>query len=435
MTATAAYGEFVDDAARSLVGLHALANVPFRTPGEAASTATAWRALLATGVRHARLLAPTDELVAALPALRPVLLAGDQDTGSVSHPARRALARSVWSLRLAHDVLASHLGPDREHRTADASLVDGIGPNSGPMRELSAILLTAAVAHPSLAHRMLEVEPDPDGWRRTPPTVDQVLHDGLAVLGPAVRLHDRARSATPMVQDPLGAVTVATALADPDAPLASPGDPSRQLGDALSRLAVAAHRQGRGEIEVGAATMRALSAVAITMLRQDLDRLQLTGGSKRREAALLAAGRSWTALHRAWSELRTLDTGGRSVLHDASIALRLLTKRPPPIPALSAEARGGVSEWVPGMAGALVAANAQLITHRPVLVPTRWLEGADIPRRWASAWPVHLGRLAGLHQDVVRHSAPLAHDPPWSSAGASAPAPTPAPVAGLARSS
>ena len=434
MTATATYGELVEHAARSLVGLHTLADVPFRTSDEAASTATVWRALLATGVRHAKLLAPTDGLVAALPPLRPALPAGGADTGPDSHPARRALAQSARSLGLAHDVLASHFGPEREHRTADATLVERAGPNSRSMRELSAILLTAAVAHPSLAHRMLDMEPDPGRWHRTPPTVDQVLRDGLAMLGPAVRLHNRACSATPTGPDGLGAVTVATALADPDAPLTSPGDPPGELGGALSRLAVAAHRQGRGEIEVGAATMRALSAVAITILRNDLEQLQLTGGSRRQEAALLTAGRSWTALHRAWSELRTLDTGGRGLLHDASIALRLLTERPTTGRTLPTETSRDVSTWVPGMAVSLAAANAQLITHRPVLVPTRWLEGADIPRRWAAAWPVHLGRIAGLHQDVIRHSATLSHDMSWSPSAGS-PAPTPAPVTALARTS
>jgi len=98
------YGELVEHAARSLVGLHALADVPFRTSGDAAGTATAWRALLATGVRHAKLLAPTDELVAALPPLRPALLAGDEGTGPDSHPARLALARSARSLGLAASI-------------------------------------------------------------------------------------------------------------------------------------------------------------------------------------------------------------------------------------------------------------------------------------------------------------------------------------------
>ena len=428
------YGELVEHAAGSLVGLHALADVPFRNRADAASTSTAWSALLATGIRHAKLLAPTDELVAALPALRPAPLAGGEAPGPDTHPAGDALARSARSLGLAHDVLASHFGPDREPRTRDALLVDGAGPHSRAMREVSAILLTAAVAHPCLAHRMLDVDPDPGGWRRIPPAVDRVLRAGFAVLGPAVALHDRVRSATPTVPDRLGEVTVATALAGPDRPLFPVGDLTDQLGGALLRLAVAAHRQGRGEVEVGAATMRALSAVAITMLRHDLEHLQRTGRPRRREAALVSAGRSWTALHRAWSELRTLDTGGRSVLHDASIALRLLDSQPLGA-GIPAEAIAAASAWVPDLAVSLVAANAQLITHSPVLVPTRWLEGADVPRRWSAAYPVHLGRIAGLHQDVARHSAPLAQATPWSSATAVHRVPTHEPVASLSRSS
>jgi hypothetical protein len=420
------YRELLDDAARALTGLHTLASVAFRDPADALDTASAWRRLVHAGVRHAALLAPNDPLIAAMPRLRPARRPARPRGDGPLHPAGQALVRSGESLALAHDVLASHLGPERQHRTADAALIESAGPRSAAVRDLSSMLLTTAVAHQTLARRSLDLYRDPT---RVPPPVTRILDEGVALLGPAAQLDDQARTVREPGPDALGALTSATPLtaADPAA------DPAAQAAAALLRLRVAAHRQAVGDLGAGAATMRAFAAVAITMIRRDLETTPLSR-TRGPRPALMSAGRSWARLHAAWGEVATLGGGPRAVLHDAATAVRLLEDGRRPAGWGTAAPGPGTRDWLSQVAASLVDATLRVAHEGPILVPTRWCEGADVPRPWAPALPEHVQRLTDLHRAVVRDSALQHLRPSWATTRAGVTADlSPAPA--LARTS
>jgi hypothetical protein len=62
----------------------------------------------------------------------------------------------------------------------------------------------------------------------------------------------------------------------------------------------------------------------------------------------------------------------------------------------------------------LVDATIRVAHEGPILVPTRWCEGADVPRPWAPALPEHVQRLTDLHRAVVRDSELLYRSPAWA---------------------
>jgi hypothetical protein len=420
------YGELLDDAARALTGLHTLASVAFRDPADALDTASAWRRLVHAGVRHAALLAPNDPLIAAMPRLRPARRPARPRGDGPLHPAGQALVRSGESLALAHDVLASHLGPERQQRTSDAALIESAGPRSAAVRDLSSMLLTTAVAHQTLARRSLELYSDPT---RVPPPVARILDEGVALLGPAARLYDQARAVREPGPDALGALTSATPLTAADPAV----DPAAQAAGALLRLRVAAHRQAVGDLGAGAATMRAFAAVAITMIRCDLETTPLSR-TRGPRPALMSAGRSWARLHAAWGEVATLGGGPRAVLHDAATAVRLIEDGRRPAGWGTAAPGPGTRDWLSQAAASLVDATIRVAHEGPILVPTRWCEGADVPRPWAPALPEHVQRLTDLHRAVVRDSELLYRRPAWATTHAGVTADlSPAPA--LARTS
>jgi hypothetical protein len=426
VSAPVTYREFLDDAARALTGLHTLSSVAFRDPADALDTASAWRRLVHAGVRHAALLAPNDPLVAAMPRLRPARRPARPRGDGPLHPAGQALVRSAESLGLAHDVLASHFGPERQHRTADAALIESAGPCSPAVRDLSSMLLTAAVAHQALARRSLELYSDPT---RVPPPVARILDEGVALLGPAARLYDQARAVREPGPDALGALTSATPLTAADPAV----DPAAQAVGALLRLRVAAHRQAVGDLGAGAATMRAFAAVAITMIRCDLETTPLSR-TRGPRPALMSAGRSWARLHAAWGEVATLGGGPRAVLHDAATAVRLIEDGRRPAGWGTAAPGPGTRDWLSQAAASLVDATIRVAHEGPILVPTRWCEGADVPRPWAPALPEHVQRLTDLHRAVVRDSELLYRRPAWATTHAGVTADlSPAPA--LARTS
>ena len=429
MTSPVSYRELMGDAAHALTGVHTLTSLPFRDPSDAEDTASAWRRLVITGIRHAALLAPRDATIAAMPRLRasrrPVRPPGDRQL----HPAGQALLQAAERLGLAHDVLASHLGPDRQHRTSDAVLIESAGPSSQGHRDLSSMLLTAAVAHQTLARRTQELNPTLAG---VPAPVTRILREGVALLGPAARLYDQAHAATP-VDDSLGRLTTAPLLTAAD----TGAVPPERLAGALVRLEVAAHRQANGELAAGAATMRAVTAVAVALVLVDVGQ-ETTGLTSHRPSALAAARRSWTRLHLAWGEVATLGAGSRGVLFDATTAMQLLHDgercRLGSRTATGPTAVVDTPTWLSRVAASLTMVSGRLADEGPILVPSRWCEGADIPRRWAPAWPEHLDRLTELHRATTRDSAGMAGRSSWSPTHRGiAPASSAAPA--LARSS
>jgi hypothetical protein len=414
VTGPVTYRELIDDAASALTGLHTLVNVPYRDPADAAETIGAWRWFVATCVRHAALLAPNDDRVRSLPQLCPdrgTVRAGIAET---RHPAWQALMGSCALLGLAHDLLASHFGPERQHRTPDAARIEGSGPTSPALRTVSSLLLTAAVAHQALARRAMDLHP---ASTQVPAPVVRLLREGVAILGPAARIHDRARAAGGGAGDALGDLTPATVLTEP-APRAQPVD---QLAEALSRLRVAAYRQGRGELVAGAATMRAVTAVAAALVRGQLDRARSTRRPPAEVAAVAAAGRCWVALHDAWNEVATLSPGSRGVLHDAVTALRFLAADAAPVVRHGTdEGSGDDVDWLCTTAASLAAAMRRLGRDGQVLVPTRWCEDVDIPRAWTPAWPEHLDRLGCLHRATERAGDRLRCRASWSAGSTAA---------------
>ena len=409
MAAPVTYRELLEDAAGELSGLHSLVSVPFRDPEDALKTFAALRRFAATSIRHASLLAPHDDLVQALPRLRPPQVTAFVETGAIPHPAGRAILRSRELVGAAHDLLATHLGPDRQHRTPDAALIDAIGPESSALHTVASLLVTAGVAHQSLARRAMNVLPI--AGRYAGPVV-RVLQEGAAVLEPAALLMDRLHWQGADPADELGRLTPATMLST----LTADTDPRAHvdhLAQVLSRLRVAAHRQGRGELPAGAGTMRALTAVAAGLIRRDLDSPDRMRRGRGETAALRAAARSWTQLHSAWGDVRTLEGGSRAVGYDAVTALRLLTDAPVAGRWVT-ERPNDTADWTSTLADSLSAATKRLTRNGEILVPTRWCDGLDIPRPWTTALCQHVDWLVDLHGDAATASARLGKAPHWS---------------------
>jgi hypothetical protein len=180
--------------------------------------------------------------------------------------------------------------------------------------------------------------------------------------------------------------------------------------------------------------MRAFAAVAITMIRRDLDEATPLGRPRGPRSGLMSAGRSWARLHAAWGEVATLDGGPRAVLHDAAAAVRLLDEGRRPAGWGTAAPGSGTRDWLSQVAGSLAAASIRVAYEGPILVPTRWCEGADVPRPWAPALPEHVQRLTDLHQATVRDSERLHRRPSWATTRAGVTADR-SPVPALARSS
>jgi hypothetical protein len=239
--------------------------------------------------------------------------------------------------------------------------------------------------------------------------VNRILGEGLALLGPAARLHDRVMAVgrTPGL-DALGAMTVATSLAAP----ATRGEPGTQAAEVMQRLRLAAHRQAAGEIAAGAPTVRAFAAVAITLVRRDLEATARAGSPAE---ALMSAGRAWARLHAAWGEVRTLEPGDSAVLYDAATAVRLLDDASGRSAWETSATCCPTPDWLPQVASSLAETARRLAHEGPILVPTRWCEGADIPRPWTAAWPQHADWLIGLHHATVRDSQFPPRHPSWAS--------------------
>ncbi|MDQ1619648.1 MAG: hypothetical protein QOE19_2217, partial [Actinomycetota bacterium] len=158
----------------------------------------------------------------------------------------------------------THLGPERQHRTPDAAIIDATGATAPALRTTSGLLLTAAVASEALARRAAECGPAAAG---PSPPVQRIRREGFALVGPAAQLHDRARDLTAIGADALGPLAAAPTLTVPEN---KHEDPRVRLHAALARLRVAAHLQGRGELVAGVRTIRAVSAVAVGLVRHEL---------------------------------------------------------------------------------------------------------------------------------------------------------------------
>jgi hypothetical protein len=369
MTAPVTHRELLDAAAGELSGLHSLVSVPFRDAEAALKTFASLRRYAATSIRHASLLAPHDDLVKALPRLSPAHITASAESDAIIHPAGQAIERSRHLVGVAHDLLATHLGPNRQHRTPDAALIDAIGPTSSALRTVASLLVTAGVAHQALARRAMDLFPITG---RSRPPVVRVLQEGAAVLEPAALLMDRLYTQGADPGEELGRLTPATPLRfsgtdDPPAPV-------DHLAQVLSRLRVAAYRQGRGELPAGGATMRAFTALAAILIRRDLEATGATRRGRDDTAALRAAGRSWTQLHAAWGEVRTLQCGARAVGYDAVTAFRLLQDESFSV-RWGSSVQTGTADWTSSVAESLSAATQRLTRDSQILVPTRWCEG------------------------------------------------------------
>jgi hypothetical protein len=407
VTGLVTYRQLLDEAAGALTGLHTLVSVPNRDPADAAATMVAWRWFVTTAVRHAELLAPHDAVVTSLPRLHPARGTARAVVRTSLHPAGQALMSSCELLGLAHDVLASHLGPERQHRSPEASLIDESGVASPAMRTLSSLLLTAAVAHQELARRAMDVQP---AGAKIPDPVARLLAEGVAVLGPAFRIHDRACSTGTSAQDTLGQLAPAVLLSPP----MNGTERADQLAGVLARLTVAAHRQSRGELAAGAGSLRALTLIAATLLRHDLTVARAARRPTGELAALAAADRSWASLHGIWNQVATLSSGPRGILQDAVTAMELLDRNDNPYPRRDSKVLAPPgADWSSTTAASLTTLATRLGQEGQILVPTRWCEDVDIPRRWAPAQREHLDWIVDLHRVTERASRHLRSRPSW----------------------
>jgi hypothetical protein len=157
MTPEVTYGELLTQAARRLVPLHTATSLPFRDAADASATLRAWQDTVLSMARHATLLAPHDRYVRELADVATRHLSsrspGPAPVCLPQHPAGIALQQARELMGAGHDVLATHLGPERQHRTSDATLLDSVQHTMPALHRVADMTLTIAIAHHALASR------------------------------------------------------------------------------------------------------------------------------------------------------------------------------------------------------------------------------------------------------------------------------------------
>jgi hypothetical protein len=332
------YGELLDDAARHVAAGAEQTLRRFDSARAARATLAGYDELLAALRAHvAFLLGPRlagpprdgdpDPRDAALLALHGALAGAGP--GRARRLDRDSAAESRWAtaaqvLRLAHDVLGTHLGPDRQHLTPDAPLLDEPQARWGAATRLAELALTTATAAQPLYLRAAEAG---SGRRDLAARLDR---SAAAHLGSAAGdLLDLAEN----TGDGWGALNELTPAMPPALRAGWPpptADPMDTVLGHLDVLAQAAHDHGRGA-PVGAATLRSYAALANTVCRTvavleaaAAEQLSTTGhvddaaaAAALREALSEArrATHAWRAVYQAWQDLASPTPMSRGVRH------------------------------------------------------------------------------------------------------------------------
>jgi hypothetical protein len=218
---------------------------------------------------------------------------------------------AAQALRLAQDILGTHVGPDRQHLTSDAPLLDDLQARWAAATRLAELALTLATAAQPLALRAGEA----GSGRRD--VAARLARSARAELAPAagdlLDLAQRSSDGWRALDELTPAMPPAVRASWPP-PTADPLD--TVLGH-LDVLAQAAHAHGRGA-PVGAATLQSYAALGSTVCRAvavvaaaAAHRLATSGEADGatipalREASTQAraAATSWRSVYQAWQDV------------------------------------------------------------------------------------------------------------------------------------
>jgi len=288
----ATYGELIDTAE-----LHvATATAP------ATTAAIDLRAVHAQLLGYQRFLRAAGDLLALLTHLngrRPPGLCRLADL--LTAVPRRDTTATAWTraattLGAAHDLLATHLGPDREIRSPDALAITSDTGTALALRQVGLLLLNGATATDRLTYTARTAQ-----VRCPEKPIPQGLSHALTVTNRTILLHAKAalwdldqELAAPPSSNLAQIRAAVTRL-----PLAATTDGFESSLAALRALRELSFRQARGRSPASPASVRDLTLLAAALTHPDLDWLPApaTGLERLRHAH---ASDQLAAAHAAW---------------------------------------------------------------------------------------------------------------------------------------
>lgn len=418
------YGALLADAERHLVRAIFTTHVPFQSAPQARHAAEDYTQILLAlkgGVRtlagvatpeEQRILPPPQSLASQL-----FIVLGEavsRFTGTTEARSRRsewnATARAISA---ATSLLASHLGPDRAHRTPDAALLDNEETRQGGLLRLAVFALTAAEGGRPLAFRVQDASIRFQQPGRLRLTADWLM-EAQAAVG--------AAAAT--VITTLGRATRESNLSFlRPAPLLMPTrdtDPLVAARKSFDRVRLVAHRQGRGELGAGMDAIRAYATVGMLVATHSHAILAAVSEMRRgdtvgRREELISCARAVLDMRRAWADLLNVTEQCATTSHSpallgrevaclsdslASVTRHASRWRPPAeiVPTERAEQQllhliHHMGSRLPDVAAAARVVTEQLYERGELLGPTREREDLDLPYRWS---PISSQRLAAL---------------------------------------
>jgi hypothetical protein len=452
----ATYGDLVAAAERHLVRAIFDTREPFRSTHAARDAVTGYADLLVAlkdGVRAvAGVVTAGEPVVAPSPTSPAGTLSRVLDVAVAGFNRSResTLRGGEWNasaraMVAATTLLASHLGPDRSHRTPDAARLDDAPIQGAELHRLGAFALTMAAGGRHLALRVQDSVirfPNPGQLR----AASQWLMTTQTALG---------ESAAAVIIDHRTPSRLAGLSTLRPAPLLTPtreGDPIAASHTSFDRVRLFAHRQASGELAVGIDAVRAYATVgllvavhghAIAAAAGSIQRDQSIG----REGDLAEVARGLLQVRDPWAQLinaaencngisKSPPLLGREVALLSS-TLRTLTRdsnrwRSPAeiVPTRQVEERllhlvHHLASRLPDLSSATKAIVERLHERGELLVPTREREDIDLPYRWAPVSPERRGALRNAARDaqttsmqaaaatgVILHAGTLRQPPP-----------------------
>jgi hypothetical protein len=420
----ATYGDLVAAAERHLVRAIFETRQPFSSTHAARSAVTGYADLLVALKEGVRTLAGVVTAGEPVVAPSPTSAAGrlsqvlDVAISGLTRSGESTLRGGEWNasaraMLAATTLLASHLGPDRSHRTSDAARLDDAATQGAELHRLGVFALTMADGGRHLALRVHDSVvrfPQPGHLRAAAHwlmTSQAALGEGAAVV-----INDHR---TPSTRTGLSMLRPAPLLAP-----TRDGDPIAASRTSFDRVRLFAHRQAYGELAVGIDAVRAYATVGMLVAVHG-HAIAAAAGSvqpdrtticeeEHAEAvrALLAMRAPWAQLARAAEGCAGLSNSrpllGREVAF-LSGTLGTLTRdsnrwRAPAeiVPTGQIKERllhlvHHLGSRLPDLGTATMAIVERLHERGELLVPTREREDIDLPYRWA---PVSAERLATL---------------------------------------
>ena len=326
--------------------------------------------------------------------------------------------RGEWNdcaraISAATALLASHLGPNRDHRTPDAALIDDSEARRTALHRLAVFTLTAAEGGRHLALRLRDASirfPQPGKLA----TTAKWLIAAQASVGEA--------AAAVVIDHRTAAGRQDLAMLQP-APLLVPtrdSDPVAAARKSFDRIRLFAHRQARGGLGAGIDAIRAYATAAMLIAMHGhaiaaAANEKHSAESPSRRAELTSVRHALLAMRQPWAELLSAAESCASTVFSPpllgrevaclSTSLATITRdssrwRVPTeiLPTMPVEERllqlvHHLSSRLPDLATAAKAITERLYEHGDLLVPTRERADLDLPYRWA---PISAERLAAL---------------------------------------